>query len=249
MRLTGQQVQTHFNNRRKRVMTPDIIEKRYREKTGTGREEKLEKLIHEARETFNEQDRDIYRYYSGTAAYKKDCILETFKGPHIEKQEETLKDLDKEVQDDEDEAILIKEPDQSKEGIIRIGKTVEMEKNRASDREVEVDEELFNSDDEVRLPKRHSVSAAEIRQLQKEMLKSEKRLFDTWTHMVVVHMSGIRELITSQRIILEEMMAFFKRCSTPGRPAEATMGEECVVICDPNIEPSLREGTIISTIV
>ncbi|KAK5972609.1 hypothetical protein GCK32_011523 [Trichostrongylus colubriformis] len=63
LRLSPAQIQTHFNNRKRRVMTPESIGKKYQSETGMGRVQMLEDMLEDARRSRTDADMNLYRYF------------------------------------------------------------------------------------------------------------------------------------------------------------------------------------------
>ncbi|KAK6011796.1 hypothetical protein OSTOST_23107 [Ostertagia ostertagi] len=71
--LTPIQLQNHFNNRKKKVMAADSLQKKYQCKTGLGRLEAVERSIDETRSAFGDDDAELHRVISLEQLQRWEC--------------------------------------------------------------------------------------------------------------------------------------------------------------------------------
>ncbi|KAK5972561.1 hypothetical protein GCK32_010482 [Trichostrongylus colubriformis] len=206
LRLSPAQIQTHFNNRKRRVMTPESIGKKYQSETGMGRVQMLEDMLEDARRSRTDADMNLYRYFCTTLAYRKDEVMETWS-----------------PWKDEAEARATERPARSK--------SLEIPVN--------VDDEVLgdsSEEDEDKLQSRHCVSEAEIRKWQKAMLKSEKKMFDSVTHMCSMQLRALEEMVIIQRRLMDEVERLFKEWLPSPSKLVMVPNQEMVVshevVCD-----------------
>ncbi|CAJ0594226.1 unnamed protein product [Cylicocyclus nassatus] len=141
--LSPLQIRNHFNNRRKKVLGADNLEKRYRLKTGGGISPLKEHEINKTQ--LNDEDLKMYNYYTSKTAHKG---LKSADSLQLAKQEQPI--LDQDEFHDEDL------------------RSIQSEENDTEAFEDEIDATTFDEDDE---PDPHNVSLAQLRKLEAKRIK------------------------------------------------------------------------------
>ncbi|EPB65857.1 hypothetical protein ANCCEY_15066 [Ancylostoma ceylanicum] len=238
LHLTANQIQVHFNNRRRSVLYGDRLEKKYRFQTGGGRDLNVERTIQDSNEKTTDTDKALYDYFSGRVAHRglpnaESCALES--SASLRKRKVSFSDDDTVV---DISPVRRGGPVQSRSGSGTpdsceddgdgIGRESRPKlRVKREPLEQPIDQEVGDSDvSGVDAYTKPNVSEVQIRRATIKMLEKQGKLFDEWTRLAV-------QMQTSLRAINEILAALGKQIvprTDPPSPRE---------LCDNNLESSV----------
>ncbi|RCN39358.1 hypothetical protein ANCCAN_14726 [Ancylostoma caninum] len=244
VRLTAAQIQTHFNNRKKRVLSLGRQEKKYRTKTGGGVSPDKEYAFTRQME-MNDEDLMIHDYFADKVAnvgLRNADTMEIAERPlYTEGRTTGNGRLEKEVQN-------VLDVDDYEDNESNVGDEHNIDDEILSDRSTEDLDNIMNHHSS------HNVSAAQLRRMEAQRIKYQTKCFDAWARQAAVQTAALRETISMMRSITEVFTRFLetnvglkkdsnnnnsKDDSSEPRPRPREPG-------DPNMEGSLMSYSIIS---